>query len=560
MILIFAVLIIPVYLVNLWMNSMGLSEIKRQAEASSTNNLKFYASQLNDQLHFIRNSQQQLLTDSNLQKLAFRAGMLMPFEEYDLVGRISERLATIRNTSDYVVNVGVELKANRRTISTSRGVSSLEDEEWETIEPIVLQRPAPMIHYGGGRLFFFAYANNASITSYLELSVPHLLSTLNRLAPYASSGVVLTDNRFAQMISSKYDKQILEQIKLGAQSRESIQEEPSDSWTMKFQGSQYRISMERIPALGWTIYTYVNQNAITGTLDKYRLWFVLLSIVSVIVIVVFSFSVNRMIHRPLHKLIRAFNMIETDLVRAPAKRKDANEFDYLYRGFDNMVERLNKSIRENYENKLALQNSELKQLQSQINPHFLYNSFYNIYRMCKIGQYDKVAVLTQKLASYYQAITRSGADEVPLDKEYRHAMDYCEIQGIRFSNRIRVIAAEVPETCKSLMVPRLIIQPVIENAFEHAFENSVRPGHVHLAMTCEESRFRLCVEDDGIGLSDDSLAALQRRLGNASQEREKTGLINVCRRIRLKYGEASGVFVSRSEYGGMKAEIVIHRQ
>ncbi|QJD86400.1 sensor histidine kinase [Cohnella herbarum] len=554
-IVVFTVLIIPVYAVNLWMNAMGMNFVRQKDEESSTYNLKFYASQLNDQLFFIRNLQKQLLTDSDLQKLAFRSGLLETYEEFRMASGISERLATIRNSSEYVVNAGIWVKSYNKSISTNQGIAKLPNEEWSTLEGLVGLTPRPLIHYENGRLFFLQFSNNASIVSYLELSIPKLQGTLNRLAPYPNSGVVLADGRFEGIVSDGYDPKIIAAIRDQAKDREGDPE--TDSWVLRSGGDQYRIGLNPVPSMGWTIYTYVDENEITGTLKKYGVWFLVLSVVSGIVILAFAFSVNRMIHRPLHKLIRAFNMMEPDHVRVPSRWKEETEFDYLYRGFDNMVERLNRSIRENYEHQLALQNSELKQLQSQINPHFLYNGFYNIYRLCKIGEYDRVATLTQKLASYYQAITRSGKDEVPLDKEYRHAMNYCDIQAIRFSNRIRVSASDVPEPCKSFMVPRLIIQPLIENAFEHAFENAARPGRIRLTMTCEDRRFSLCVEDDGTGLSDETLAGLQAKLSLPDAEAEKTGLINVCRRLRLKYGEESGVFVSRSELGGLKAELII---
>lgn len=534
---------------------MGMNFIRQKDEESSTYNLKFYASQLNDQLYFIRNLQRQLLIDSDLQKIAFRSGQLETYEEFRMASGISERLATIRNSSEYVMNAGVWIKSYNKIISTSQGISKLPNEEWSTIEGIVGRTPKPLIHYEDGRLFFLEFSNNASIVSYLELSLPKLQSTLNRLAPYPDSGVVLADGALEGIISDGYDPKIVSAIRDQAMELDDGSE--TVSWLLRVGGDQYRIGLNPVPSMGWTIYTYVDENEITGTLKKYGVWFVVLSIVSGIVILAFAFSVNRMIHRPLHKLIRAFNMMEPDHVRVPSRWKEETEFDYLYRGFDNMVARLNGSIRENYEHQLAIQNSELKQLQSQINPHFLYNGFYNIYRLCKIGDYDHVAILTQKLASYYQAITRNGKDEVPLDKEYRHAMDYCDIQAIRFSNRIRVSASKVPESCKSHMVPRLIIQPLIENAFEHAFENAARPGQIRLSMTCEESRFTLFVEDDGTGLSDEVLSELQAKLIQPVKEEEKTGLINVCRRLRLKYGEESGVFVSRSELGGLKAELVI---
>ena len=98
--------------------------------------------------------------------------------------------------------------------------------------------------------------------------------------------------------------------------------------------------------------------------------------------------------------------------------------------------------------------------------------------MCKVGDSDS-AELSQKLGSYYQYITRSGSDEVPFYTEYKHALDYCEIQGIRFSNRITYEHKEISDIPPFITVPRLIIQPIVENAFEHAFEDGMEEEIIH---------------------------------------------------------------------------------
>lgn len=553
-ILVFTALIIPVYLVNLWMNYIGLNYIKQQDMESNSQNLKFYASQLNDQVYFIRNLQLQMLNDSDLHKLGFMADVLAPFEKRQLVNSVFERLVMIQSSSEYLLNAGVYIKNYNKTISTKNGSSDMPNEESDLILSVKENKVKHSFYFMDGRLFFIEFSNRSSVASYLELSVPKLRETLNHLVKHESSGAILTNDQFSGWISNQYNEEIINAIQKSKQGADV--KEISGSFVTQSAGGSYQILSHRIPSLGWTIYTYSDQNVVTGQIQKYNVWFIVLSIISLVVIFIFSISINRMIHRPLHKLIRAFRMMERDH-RLTARWNEVSEFDYLYQGFDSMMETLNKSIRETYEHKLALQHSELKQLQSQINPHFLYNSFYNIYRLCKIGDYENVSLLTQKLASYYQFITRSGTDEVTLDKEYRHAEAYCEIQSIRFANRIQMEMPELPEKCKPLLVPRLIIQPLIENAYEHAFENSAKPGRIVASIQWDGEKLSFRVEDDGEGMTDEQLSELQSLLNNPSLAQEKTGLINVSSRIRLRYGERSGVFVSKSKYGGVCAEIVL---
>ncbi|MEC0230276.1 sensor histidine kinase [Paenibacillus alba] len=556
-IIVFAALIIPVYFVNLLMNMKGQSFIKQEFSDSIQSKVQFYSNQLDDQISFIRNQQLQVVNDSDLQKLNFLSGTLDVFEEIQLVNRVKERLSTIQNSSDYLLNTGVYMKSFGRTISTQSGINKLPNQEYEIIGKLYSNSKKSSIYYYEGRLFFIEAANNSSVIVYLELSVKKLEKTLDQLVGnYGYSGAFITNEDFSYYISAKQDDSIVRKIHDNVSVQQNNKDD--DSHILKFGDQSYRITYNHISTLGLSLYSYMNQNELTGSLKTFNIWLLVMSLVSVVIIVVFSFSVKLMIHNPLKELIAAFRTLETDNLDILIRPKNDIEFGYLYRSFDKMIDKLRQSIRQNYEQKMALQHSELKQLQSQIKPHFLYNGFFNIYMMCKAKDYETVATLAQKLGSYYQFVTRSGADEVPFDKEYRHAMDYVEIQRIRFSNRIHVVTGEIPDACKHLMVPRLILQPIIENTFEHAFENERKGGNIHITVTYEKKNLCICVEDDGNKLTDESLHALQKKLANCSIVVEKTGIINVCRRIQLEYGKPSGVFVSRSEHGGLKAEVIIH--
>ncbi|WP_029192391.1 sensor histidine kinase [Paenibacillus harenae] len=558
-IIVFMAMMIPVYLINLWMNMSGLTIMKKGFANSSLSNVTFYSSQLDDQIAFVRKQQLHLLNDSDLQKLSFLGEQLDGFEDFQLVNRIGERLVSIQDSSDYLVNVGTYIRSLGRTISTQNGVAkTAENSEFSIISGYSPLQSAQPFYYDDGRLFFIESGNNGNILVYMELSVPKLVETLSHLIEYyQDSGALLANDGFDTLISVRAYEPVLEQLKAIKAIHEPGHEQ--EFHRMKIGNHNYMITSTEIRTLGLTLYTYMSESEVTEPLKKFNFWFILFSCVSIAIVIMFSFSINLMIHKPLKKLIRAFKKLETDnLIVSLRSQQHDNEFGYLYRNFDQMVDKLRQSINENYEQKIALQHSELKQLQSQINPHFLYNSFFNLYMICRSGDLESSATLAQKLGGYYQFITRSGKDTVSLEEEYRHALDYCEIQSIRFSNRIHVEASELPESGRTVEVPRIIVQPLVENAFEHAFENGMRRGHVQMETTLQDNRLSIVVEDDGNALTEESLLELRNTLDNASHISEKTGLVNVCRRIQLQFGEHSGVFVSRSAMGGLKAEIRIY--
>ncbi|HEY5587137.1 MAG TPA: histidine kinase [Ruminiclostridium sp.] len=217
-----------------------------------------------------------------------------------------------------------------------------------------------------------------------------------------------------------------------------------------------------------------------------------------------------------------------------------------------MCQKLSTLIQQVYEEKLNAKSAELKQLQYQINPHFLYNCFFLTYRMAMMHDEDGVIKLTKHLGNYYQFVTRSSSDDVPLIKELNHVKEYIEIQSVRFNNRIFVKIEELPKVFDNLLVPRLILQPVIENAYSHGLKNKVKNGIINISFSQKKNVFSISVEDNGNELTSEILMALEDKLLFIDNSDEITGLLNVQRRLKIKYGELGGISVSRGELGGLK--------
>jgi two-component system sensor histidine kinase YesM len=266
------------------------------------------------------------------------------------------------------------------------------------------------------------------------------------------------------------------------------------------------------------------------------------------------------------KLVDAFKEVEQGNLDISADHRGSDEFAYLFRGFNSMVNQLKRLIDQVLKQKILAQRSELKQLQSQINPHFLYNSFFILHGMVLQRDYENLEKFSRQLGSYYQFLTRSTSDEIPLQREVEHARTYAEIQARRFRNRIRLEFGDLPEDRHELVVPRLIIQPLLENAFEHGLRNKISDGVVSVRFVSEPERFAISVADNGdeideqmiVGMRDllapdgGTLEALER-----SGFTEHTGLANVHRRLQLKFGKDSGLRLRLGEAGGLEAELVI---
>lgn len=242
------------------------------------------------------------------------------------------------------------------------------------------------------------------------------------------------------------------------------------------------------------------------------------------------------------------------------RRRGKDEFHYLYEHFNHMASQLKKLIQEVYEQTIHSQKSELKQLQSQINPHFLYNSLYILYRMAQDEDCGGVSTLSKHLGDYFKFITQNKTDIIPLENEIHHAQTYTAIQQTRFSNRISC-SFEIIGSSGGWEVPRLIIQPILENAFVHGLADVYDGGVMNTRNIVEPLKVIIEVTDNGIGMSDEQLDEWGRRLQMAQMtddSENSNGMWNVHRRLVLHYGHSSGLQIKSNDLGGLTVVIEIN--
>lgn len=302
---------------------------------------------------------------------------------------------------------------------------------------------------------------------------------------------------------------------------------------------------------------YERDQTVMGPLRQFRIWFWAISVLSFIVIVVVSYAVYRLIHQPLKQLVRAFRKVEQGNLDLALAYRGNDEFRYLYSQFNTMVQNLQRMIHEIYEQKYRAKNAELKQLQSQINPHFLYNSLFILYRLAKKNGDDNQIKFTKYLSDYFQFITRNSSDEVLLSEEVQHARNYVDIQTIRFAHSIQVQFDELPSSPTAIKVPRLILQPIIENAYKYGLEYIESGGKLQVTFVREGQDLTITVEDNGERADDSLIAEMQRRLEEKDDSRETTGLVNVHRRLQFRFGAAYGLQVSKGSLSGFKVTMTL---
>ncbi|SFA92008.1 two-component system, sensor histidine kinase YesM [Cohnella sp. OV330] len=200
--------------------------------------------------------------------------------------------------------------------------------------------------------------------------------------------------------------------------------------------------------------------------------------------------------------------------------------------------------------------SEMKALQSQINPHFLYNTLDQINWMAQFGMNDQIASLVQSLARYYKLTLSNGQDIITIGQELELIAYYVEIQNVRFEQKIELIA-QVDEPFLQGLIPKLTLQPIVENAILHGILGSEnREGSIAISCERKDDRIVLTVMDDGAGVDEEQLGRL-RAGARLKTSGSGYGIRNVQERIKVYYGDSYGLQFFSSPGDGMAVEIHI---
>lgn len=545
----FLLIMIPIYALGIYIYNWGLHTVENEIAKSTVSQLSFYLAGLENEIERMKMLQYDCLNDDALNNLAIRWETMTAYQRVDNMLLLRQRLQTIKNSSIYIKNVSAHIRPIQRTISANTGIDVFGVDHFESIRSGVDVKGAQIVPYDGG--YYLSTLQYGRLTSdhplymiEIELNPEVFGQALAQFNIYEGSGSVLMDLSTGAIVAQRGEG-LLPTL---AAARSPGMEFLSHS------GGDYYIAQARSDYLDWALQRYIPANIVHLPLQHFYAWIWVFTLTALGLMLVYSFFTYRVMHKPLLLLVKSFRKVEAGDLNITIPKDSRNEFGYMYERFNDMVRNLRTLIDQVYNQKLLAQRAELKQLQSQINPHFLYNSFFILNTMARVGD-ENLIPFTKLLGEYFRFITRSGADNVPLRDEAAHARAYAEIQRMRFPRRLSVDFDECPEAWADFNVPRLILQPVIENAFEHGVGQKSCDGKIAVGFHSNEGSLRISVEDNG-SISDEGIAALNNAMEEGGNG-EITGLINIHRRMRLLFGPPSGLKAERSSLGGLKITLFI---
>ncbi|MCR5283340.1 MAG: sensor histidine kinase [Lachnospiraceae bacterium] len=275
------------------------------------------------------------------------------------------------------------------------------------------------------------------------------------------------------------------------------------------------------------------------------------------VLFVISYFIPRTITSPIESLSKVTDQIANGDLSVRSEVGGGPEVTALQESVNGMLDQINELLGQITEEQIRLRKAEFQLLQSQINPHFLYNTLDAIIWLAEAGNREQVVSMVKSLSDFFRTSLNQGRDIIPLRDELSHVRSYLQIQQVRYQD-ILTYEIDVEESLHDYLIPKITIQPLVENALYHGIKNRRGGGSIRIVGKRAKDCFYIEVIDNGAGMNEERLLQVQSGIhSRREQEKEIFGLYNVNERIRLHFGPPYGISIESQENEGTTTKICL---
>jgi len=461
----------------------------------------------------------------------------------------------IDESTEYIEEVVIYLRNLDKFIIVKGGHSTYVSTDLKIIEGLIKSKTSQTWQFYDHHLYIvtmpFTFSNELKDIPYViysRISTESLFSNIRNFQINESSTSMLSLESYNIFLTNQknekvFKKAVMNEFKI------------NNMYSYNENNEEYLVMGYHSKYLNATYAQAIPTKTVYSEIYKFRRWYYIFSLVICMTVFVYITFTYRSIKKPLNILLESFADVEIEKFNKRIKHNKDDEFTIVFEAFNQMSERIKTMINDVYLQKILLQKAELRQLQAQINPHFLYNSFFILKNRISSGSKEDAEKFCEMMGSYFSYITKNYKDYSTLKEEVKFARIYAEIQGIRFIERMEIHFDDLEEKYEHIKVPKLIIQPILENAFKYGLENKEFEGVLQVRFAEHDGYLQIIVEDNGDNYAESSqkIRTLNELFVHYEQIDEPSGLLNINRRLKIFYGNECGINVMKSEeLGGLK--------
>lgn len=565
MVILNIVILIPLLIISFVCYKNSENVLKDKSVQYSQDILKIIDLRVNDYIADLNSITRDILEDTTVSNYIQKDK-----DETDLV-KVYHDKEEVRN----VLKDKIRSKGGMQSISIFVGdlhCYADDSTQSESIEDIV---PFNSVPYH--QMLKMAYKSEGAPIWYLENSgdEPHIFyarSIIDRNT-YENSGILIVmvntswfktvfsglvnDDMKKTAIISKDKQVVLSQA--GAEdyqlSDELFEEMSYDHGWIADNEQNTLISYVTVSKTGWKIVSYIPLSVLFRDVEDLKHKIILALVCAVLFLLLVSFYISFDFVASINKIVDGMTKLKEGQENVSVELKRKDELGFMGDTFNKMVKEITTLQKWVLREQLTRKDSQIKALQSQINPHFLFNTLETINWMAQLNHAPEISETVTALASLMEASMARTGKYITLGEEFRYIDNYILILKKRFGDRLELIK-EIDERVLGVKVPRLLIQPLVENAANHGVANMRSKGIVRLTAVKSGDFVNITVEDNGVGIDPDELEMINERLAmndddyfkeEENNRRHGIGLENVNRRIKLFYGQQYGLKIESKE-------------
>ncbi|OAX50280.1 sensor histidine kinase [Paenibacillus sp. AD87] len=555
------VLFIPIIIMYTYSNNVTYDVVSKELQVSNTKQLTFLSSQIDSRINQMMDFSLILSRDPNVR--AFN-GLNIWNDRYDKMQTryvIQEKLMLQSGVTDiWPTRYAVHSQQNQDVIANYNRTNGYDED-------YLKRNMSGQWTYGDGaeskedmKSFYWFFTDSLAQPGMLtgsnlvieaSFSYENIQNMLDTYKEGGQGDPFFYHKGNSPILNRSADKQLSEEL-IRYLDEHSTEDTTQD--VVKLNGKKYLVSSVKSSYLDWHLVDVVPLYQILQPISLSRNLFYLFMILLFVVGISASILLYRNIQYPIKKLIQGLRRVQRGDYSVRLHSKDQNEFSFLFHRFNDMSHQIQDLIENVFQEKIRAKEATLKQLQAQINPHFLYNCLGYIINMAQMKDEQAVVSMAHNLSAYYRYTTRVERETSSLREEINLLVNYLDIQKLR-NGRIEY-HIDIPEDMLAQSVPRLMLQPIVENSVIHGVAKSYSSGEIRITGESSNGFCKIYIDDDGPGLSPDLLEALNLKMQQPLQEEMGCGLWNTNQRIMHLFGNQSYLLFGPSPLGGFRTEMI----
>ncbi|WP_340010562.1 histidine kinase [Paenibacillus sp. FSL H7-0690] len=555
-------LFIPIIIMYTFSNNVTYDVVSKELQVSNTKQLTFLSSQIDSRINQMMDFTLILSRDPNVR--AFN-GLNIWADRYDQMQTryvIQEKMVLQSGVADiWPARYAVHSQQNKDVLSNYNRAFGYDED-------YLKRNMSGKWTYGDHSLeskdelksFYWFYTDSLAQPGMLtgsnlvieaSFSYENIQNMLDTYKEGGQGDPFLYHKGNSPILNRSADKQLSEEL-IRYLDKHSPENTTQD--VVKLNGKNYLVSSVKSSYLDWNLIDVVPLYQILKPISLSQDLFYISMILLFVMGISASILLYRNVQYPIKKLIKGLRRVQRGDYSVRLHNEGRNEFSFLFHRFNDMSHQIQDLIENVFNEKIRAREATLKQLQAQINPHFLYNCLGYIINMAQMKDEDAVVSMAYNLSAYYRYTTRMERETASLDEEIKLLVNYLDIQKLR--NARIDYHIEIPENMLSQSVPRLMLQPIVENSVIHGVAKSYSSGEISISGEISNGFCKIYIDDDGPGLNPEQLEALNRKMQEPLQEEMGCGLWNTNQRIMHLFGNQSCLTFKPSPLGGFRTEII----